>query len=255
MPKKQETEQQLLRLLEATPLSVQTTFLRMESHTPKTTPLAQMAHYRTFPEIEHNHYDGLIITGAPVETIPFASVTYWEELCRIMAWSTTNVRSTLHICWGAQAGLHFHHGVEKYPLPKKMFGIFAHDVREDTPLLRGFDDVFWAPHSRHTETRAADILAAPGLRLLSTSPRAGVYMATSQDGRNQIFVTGHSEYDALQLRDEYARDVSKGLPIRVPENYFPNNDPTQTPPNVWRAHAHLLFANWLQFCVQDKASG
>jgi homoserine O-succinyltransferase len=194
-------------------------------------------------------FDGLIITGAPVETLPFEQVDYWPELVRLMDWSRTNVWSTLHICWGAQAGLYRHFGVPKHGLPAKVFGLFPHRVLVPSePLLRGFDEVFFAPHSRHTEVRGQDIAAVKGLKLLAVSEEAGVYMAASEDGR-MVFVTGHPEYDRLTLKAEYDRDVARGLPIEVPRNYFPDDDPTKEPLVTWRSHAHLLYSNWLNYYV------
>jgi len=194
-------------------------------------------------------FDGLVITGAPVETLPFEEVDYWNELVRLMDWSKTNVWSTLHICWGAQAGLYRHFGIRKYPLPAKMFGLFHHKVLQPhEPIVRGFDEGFLAPHSRHTEVRREDIEAAKGLKLLAVSDEAGVYMACSGDGR-MLFVTGHPEYDRQTLKAEYDRDVAKGLPINVPANYFPDNDPKREPLVTWRSHAHLLYANWLNYYV------
>ena len=200
----------------------------------------------------HERFDGLVITGAPVETLPFEEVDYWPELLRVLDWSTTNVWSTLHICWGAQAGLWHHYGVPKHPLPEKMFGLFhhnAHDLRN--PLLRGFDESFLAPHSRHTEVRLADVEKVPELEILSSSELAGLYIAATADLR-RIFVTGHPEYDRLTLKAEYERDLARGLPIAKPANYFPGDDPARAPLMTWRAHAHLLYANWLNYCVYEE---
>lgn len=253
MPTKMVTETQLLRLLGNTPLQTQIKFIRMATHDSRNTPTEHLDEfYEPLDEVLHERFDGLVITGAPVETLPFEEVDYWPELVRLMDWSSTNVWSTLHICWGAQAGLYHHYGVEKHPLPAKMFGLYRHkalDLR--VPLLRGFDEEFLAPHSRHTEVRAEDIRAVKGLRLLSTSDEAGAYLAASDDGR-RVFVTGHPEYDRLTLKAEYDRDVAKGLPIAVPANYFPGDDPAKAPLMTWRSHAHLLYANWLNYCVYQE---
>ena len=250
MPTKVETETQLLRLLGNTPLQVEIDLLQTVTHSAKNTPAEYLLEfYHTFDEIKDNKYDGMIITGAPVENLAFDEVDYWDELCRIMEWSARNVYSTLHICWGAQAGLYYHYGVPKYTLPQKMFGIFRHLPLVPThPLLRGFDEVFFAPHSRHTEVRAADIEKVPGLELLSVSPEAGVYIVASRNGR-QFFVTGHSEYDRMTLAKEYFRDVGRGLKIDVPVNYFPDDDPERTPRMTWRSHANLFYSNWLNYFV------
>ncbi len=250
MPTKAVTELQLLRLLGNTSLTVDVRFLRMASHESKNTSAEHLDDfYETFDSVKHERFDGLVITGAPVETLPFEAVDYWPELVRLMDWSLANVRSTMHICWGAQAGLYHHYGVDKQPLAAKMFGIFHHATLDSTvPVVRGFDEVFLAPHSRHTEVAAEAIALKPGLRLLAVSEAAGVYLAASRDGRN-IFVTGHPEYDALTLDAEYRRDVAKGLAIEVPANYYPDDDPRLAPVQLWKAHAHLLYANWLNFCV------
>ncbi len=253
MPTKVVTETQLLRLLGNTPLQVEIELVHMGSHQSKNTPSEHlMEHYVSFDEIRHQNYDGLIITGAPVEQLPFTEVDYWPELVAVMDWARTNVYSTLYICWGAQAGLYHYYGVPKYPLSEKMFGVFEHTVciRYER-LVRGFDDVFYAPHSRHTEIRREDVLAVPELVLVSESPQAGVYIALSAD-RRHVFVTGHSEYDPLTLQSEYVRDVGKGLPIAVPKNYFPGDDPTRGPIVRWRGHANLLFANWLNYYVYQQ---
>jgi homoserine O-succinyltransferase len=250
MPTKIVTETQVLRLLGNTPLQVDITFIRMGSHESKNTPSEHLdAFYESLDDIWQERFDGLIITGAPVETLPFGEVDYWPELVHLMNWSRTNVWSTLHICWGAQAGLYHHYGVAKHPVSAKVFGLYEHRVlapRE--PLMRGFDEVFSAPHSRHTEVRESDIASISGLKLLAVSEEAGVYMAISDD-RRMVFVTGHPEYDALTLKAEYDRDIAKGLAIAVPRNYFPNDDPSQPPVVTWRSHAHLLYANWLNYCV------
>lgn len=250
MPTKIVTETQLLRLLGNSPLQVDITFIRMETHESKNTPPEHLeAFYEPLDRVLGERFDGLIVTGAPVETLPFEAVDYWPELCRLMDWSRTSVWSTMHICWGAQAALYRHFGVPKYPLPSKMFGLFPHRVIEPhEPLLRGFDETFYAPHSRHTEVREKDIAAVKGLKLLAVSEEAGVYMAASDDGR-MVFVTGHPEYDRLTLKAEYDRDVARGLPIAVPRNYFPADDPSKPPLVTWRSHAHLLYANWLNYYV------
>ncbi len=250
MPTKIATETQLLRLLGNTPLQVDITLLHMDSHESKNTPAEHLIdHYVTFERINGRKFDGLIITGAPVEHLPFKEVDYWEELKAIMDWSETQVFSTFHICWGAQAGLYHRHGIPKYPLPQKMFGVFPHRVTmKHEKLLRGFDDEFYAPHSRHTEVRREDIEQVPELDILAESPEAGVYIVASKD-RRMFYVTGHSEYDPLTLKSEYDRDVSKGLPIAPPKNYFPNDDPSQPPVVRWRSHSNLLFSNWLNYYV------
>ncbi len=250
MPTKIVTETQLLRLLSNSPIQLDITFIRMGSHESRNTPTEHLeAFYEPLDRILHERFDGLIVTGAPVETLEFEEVDYWEELVRLMEWSKTNVWSTLHVCWGAQAGLYHHYGIKKHPVPAKVFGVFRHEVLEARePLLRGFDEVFLAPHSRHTEVLQKDIAATPGLRLLAVSDEAGVYMAVSGDGR-RVFVTGHPEYDRLTLKAEYDRDVAKGLPIAVPVNYYPDDDPGRNPLMTWRAHAHLLYSNWLNYYV------
>lgn len=250
MPTKMVTETQLLRLLGNTSLQVDISFVRMGSHESKNTPIEHLeAFYEPLERILDERFDGLVITGAPVETLPFEEVDYWPELSALMEWSRKKVWSTLHICWGAQAGLYYHYGIRKYPLPEKMFGLFHHralDLKD--PLLRGFDEVFLAPHSRYTDVRREDIETERALKLLATSEEAGVYIAASQDGR-EVYVTGHPEYDRLTLKAEYDRDVSRGLPIKVPTNYFPGDDPRLPPLMTWRSHAHLLYANWLNYYV------
>lgn len=250
MPTKIDTETQLLRLLSNTPLQVNVDFLQVSSHTAKHTSKSHMdKFYYTFDQIKDRKYDGMIITGAPVEQMPFEEVDYWPELCQIMEWSKTNVHSTFHICWGAQAGLYYHYGIQKKALPEKLFGVYPHHADyKRAILLRGFDDEFWIPHSRHTTVERADIEAVPGLKILASSPDAGVYAAMNKEGR-QIFVTGHAEYDADTLEKEYLRDKAQGLPIHVPANYYPNDDDTQRPVVRWRGHAHLLFSNWLNYFV------
>jgi homoserine O-succinyltransferase len=211
-----------------------------------------LAFYTTFDQIRERTYDGLIITGAPIEHLPFEQVDYWDELCDIMDWSLTNVHSTFHICWGAQAGLYHHYGIRKYPLDHKVFGVFPHRVeRPGSMLLRGFDDVFMAPHSRHTTIRREDVAAVPNLRVLAASDEAGLYAMALAGGR-QIFITGHSEYDPNTLGDEYRRDLAAGLPIDMPRNYFPDDDPTRAPVDTWRAHANLLYSNWLNYFVYQS---
>ena len=250
MPTKIETETQLLRLLGNSALQVEITLLQTATYQPKNTSSDHLiAHYKTWEQVRKEKFDGLVITGAPVEHLPFEEVDYWDELCTIMDWAQTNVFSTLHICWGAQAGLYHRYGIPKYPLPHKMFGVFEHKVLvRNEKLLRGFDDTFLAPHSRHTEVRAADLERIDDLKLLALSDVAGVYLAASRDGRH-IFVTGHSEYDPLTLKGEYDRDVKQGLPIQIPRNYFPDDDPSRPPLVRWRGHANLLFANWLNYHV------
>lgn len=253
MPLKITTEAHLLRVLSNTPLQVEVELLMTSTHTPKNTPRQHLlSFYKTFDEVKKRHFDGMIITGAPVELLPFEQVVYWKELCEIMEWSKSNVTSTLHICWGGQAGLYYHHGVGKYELPSKLFGVFRHRViKPKEPLLRGFDDIFEVPHSRYTGVRHADIEKAPNLILLSDSPEAGVYLVMSND-RRQVFLTGHPEYDAATLGEEYHRDVNKGLDIALPVNYFLNNDPALKPLVSWRSHAHLLYSNWLNYYVYQS---
>ena len=250
MPTKIDTETQLSRLLGNTPLQVELTLARVGSHESKNTPEEHMlAFYKNFDDVAHLNFDGMIITGAPVEHLPFEEVDYWDELCRIMDWSKTHVHSTFHICWGAQAALYHHFGIEKRPLPEKMFGVFPHRVEYKRSILfRGFDDVFMAPHSRHTTIERADIENVSALRILASSDEAGVYAVSTENGR-QIFITGHSEYDPLTLEREYRRDVQAGKPIAVPKNYYPGDDPSQPPIVSWRAHANLLYSNWLNYFV------
>lgn len=253
MPTKIATETQLLRLLGNSPLQVEVDLLHTESHESKNTPQEHLLeHYTTFSEIKKRTYDGLVITGAPVEMLPFEEVDYWDELKAVMDWARTNVFSTFYICWGAQAALYYHFGIQKYQLPRKMFGVFKHRVNARYErLLRGFDDEFYAPHSRHTEVRREDIVAAPDLVLLSESDEAGAYLIMSADSR-QVFVTGHSEYDPLTLKGEYVRDLSSGLQITIPRNYFPNDDPSQEPIVRWRGHSNLLYSNWLNYYVYQQ---
>lgn len=250
MPTKIATETQILRRLSNTPLQVEITLLRMASHDAKNVSEQHLeTFYRTFDEISSDRFDGMIITGAPVELLDFEKVDYWDELCSIMEWTRTNVHSTLHICWGAQAGIYYHYGVPKHQLPAKMFGVFEHRrLKPTSPLMRGFDDMFWAPHSRYTEVRAENIEAHPDLELLAVSDEAGVYIAKSIDSRN-FFVFGHPEYDRSTLGSEYERDVARGLNIAVPRHYYPNDDPAKSPCANWRAHAQLLYTNWLNYYV------
>lgn len=250
MPTKIDTETQFARLLGNTPLQVHLEFMHTKSHIAKHVSAEHLfTFYKTFDEIKNRRYDGMVITGAPVELMPFEEVEYWDELCDIMEWSKTNVHSTLHICWGAQAGLYYHYGIPKYPLPKKLFGVFPHRVEYKHPiLLRGFDDVFMAPHSRHTTILREDIERVPELKIIASSEEAGIYAVFTAGGR-QVFLTGHSEYDPDTLKREYERDKALGLPIAVPKNYFPNDDDTQPPLVTWRGHANLLFSNWLNYFV------
>lgn len=250
MPTKIATETQLLRLLGNSALQVDVTLLHTASHEAKNVDAEHLLnHYATFEEVCDEKFDGLIITGAPVEQIEFEEVDYWPELTQIMDWAETNVYSNFYVCWGAQAALFHRYGVPKYPLPAKMFGVFEHNTLIPTvKLLRGFDDTFLAPHSRHTEIRRADLEKVAEIEILAESEDAGIYIVGSKDGRH-IFVTGHSEYDPLTLKAEYDRDVGKGLPINIPKNYYPNDDPSQPPQVRWRGHANLLYANWLNYYV------
>ena len=250
MPTKVVTETQLLRLLGNSPLQVEIALMHMDSHESKNTPQEHLLnHYHTFEEVQGQKFDGLVITGAPVEQMEFEEVDYWEELCEVIDWSETHVYSTFHICWGAQAGLYHRYAIPKYPLPAKMFGVFPHRVlSRHEKLLRGFDDEFLAPHSRHTEIRREDVERVSELNLLAMSDEAGVYLIASRDGR-QIYVTGHSEYDPLTLKSEYDRDVQKGLPIAIPKNYYMDDDPARSPLVRWRGHANLLYSNWLNYYV------
>ncbi|MBR2861374.1 MAG: homoserine O-succinyltransferase [Clostridia bacterium] len=250
MPTKVETETQLARILGNTPLQVELELIHTRTHKSKNVSQEHLlAFYKTFDEIKQNHYDGMIITGAPVEKLEFEEVTYWQELCEIMEWTKTHVTSTFHICWGAQAGLYYHYGIKKYPLDEKMFGVFKHKVtRKSSMLFRGADDEFMVPHSRHTTIRQEDIEKIPELRILATSEEAGVY-AIATDGGKQIFVTGHSEYDADTLKKEYLRDKNAGLDIKVPVNYFPDDNDENEPLVSWRSHANLIYSNWLNYYV------
>ncbi len=250
MPTKIDTETQLSRLLGNTPLQIELTLLHTKSHKSKNTPQEHLlSFYKVFDDVKDEKFDGMIITGAPVELLPFEEVEYWQELCEIMEWSKTHVHSTFHICWGAQAGLYYHFGIDKAPLKEKMFGIFPHraDYKRSI-LLRGFDDEFFVPHSRHTTVNREDIEKVKELKILASSEEAGVYAVSTKNGR-QIFITGHSEYDALTLHKEYLRDVAAGKPIAVPKNYYPDDDPQQPPRVTWRSHANLLYSNWLNYYV------
>ena len=250
MPVKQDTELQLLRSLSNTPLQVDVTFMKMNSQVSLNTSMTHLnKFYNTFDELRGKQYDGLIITGAPVEQIPFEEVDYWPELCEIMEWSKTHVTSTFHICWGAQAGLYYHFGLNKVLLPQKLFGVFSHKVsNRRVPLVRGFDDYFYIPHSRHTAVSAEEIHACKELMVMAESEEAGVLLAMAGDGR-QIFVMGHPEYDRYTLHNEYMRDKEKGLPIQVPKNYYPDDDCTRRPNLLWRSHCNNLYTNWLNYYV------
>lgn len=250
MPEKEKTELQLLRLLGNTPLQVNITFLHTATHQSKNVSRSHLdTFYSTFSDIKDRRYDGMIITGAPVEDLDFEAVNYWEELTEIMEWTKTNVTSVMHICWGAQAALYYHYGIGKYELPEKCFGVFKHTVSNPTiNLVRGFDAEYLAPHSRHTAVSKAEIEKDPRLTLLSSSEEAGVFMVKSKDSKH-IMITGHLEYDATTLGDEYKRDLDKGLEVDMPENYYPNDDANERPLNTWRSHTHLLFTNWLNYYV------
>ena len=253
MPTKIVTETQLARLLGNTPLQVEMELLKTSTHKSKNTSEEHMiSFYKTFDEIKHRNFDGMIITGAPVEHMEFEEVEYWEELCEIMEWSKSHVTSTFHICWGAQAGLYYHYGIQKHDLDKKLFGVFEHTVdRKSSMLFRGFDDTFMVPHSRHTTVLQEDIEKVPELKILSTSKEAGVYAVATDRGR-QIFITGHSEYDADTLEREYLRDKNAGLPIEMPINYYPDNDDTKPPKVTWRSSANLQYSNWLNYFVYQS---
>ena len=250
MPTKITTETQLTRLLGNTPLQVHLELMHTTSHKSKNVSQEHLlSFYKTFDELKDRKFDGMVITGAPVEQMAFEDVDYWQELCQIMEWSKTHVHSTFHICWGAQAGLYYHYGIPKHSLKEKLFGVFPHHADyKRAILLRGFDDTFYVPHSRHTTVLREDIEAVGGLKILASSPQAGVYAVMNKAGR-QIFVTGHSEYDPDTLRTEYLRDKNAGLPIKIPENYFPEDDATMDPMVLWRGHANLLFSNWLNYFV------
>ena len=250
MPLKEDTELQILRSLSNTPLQVDVVFVRVSGHVSKNTSTSHLhKFYQSFEEIRNQKFDGFIITGAPVEQIPFEEVDYWEELREIMEWTKTHVTSTLHLCWGAQAGLYYHYGIDKVQLPKKMFGVFRHRVRNRRiPLVRGFDDVFYAPHSRHTEIPMEQVESDERLTILADSKEAGLFLCMAQEGR-QIFVMGHPEYDRMTLDAEYKRDLKKGLAIEMPVNYYPDNDPNQKPELIWRSHANNIYTNWLNYYV------
>lgn len=253
MPVKITTETDLIRLLSNTPLQIEVEFLRMKGHESKnTSPMHMKAFYKTFDQLKNRNYDGMIFTGAPVELLPFEEVTYWQELTEIFDWSKKHVTSSLFICWAAQAGLYHFYGIPKYPLPKKMFGVFKHRVLNDMlPIFRGFDDEYYIPHSRHTEIHEEDILKVSGLSIVSKSPDSGVNMVMTPDGK-QFFITGHSEYSRYTLDTEYKRDLKKKLPIEIPVNYYPENDPEREPLMLWRGHANLLFSNWLNYYVYQE---
>lgn len=253
MPTKIETETQLVRLLGNTPLQVEMEFLQMQSHISTHVPAQHMIDfYKTFDEVRHKKYDGMIITGAPVEKMPFEEVEYWDELCKIMEWTKSNVTSTLHICWGAQAGLYYHYGIQKRELPEKLFGIYKHKIDHPKSMLfRGFDDEFTVPHSRYTESPRSEIEKVPTLKILASSDKAGVFCVSTKRGR-QIFVTGHSEYDAYTLREEYLRDKAAGICTDLPVNYFPDNDDTKEPVVSWRSCANLFYSNWLNYFVYQS---
>ncbi len=253
MPMKETTETQLLRLLGNSPLQVEVTLLRMASHVSRTTPSAHLeSFYSTFDEVADEHFDGMIITGAPIERLEFEDVDYWPEMTTILDWARTHVQSTLHVCWGAQAALYHYYGVGKYEVPQKISGVFSHRLTgARSPILAGFDDEFLAPHSRHTDVRAEDIDATGEVEVLAVSDEAGVFLAASTDGR-RIFVTGHPEYDADTLALEYRRDSEQGLAVPVPAHYFPGDDPTAVPANRWRGHGNILYANWLNYCVYQE---
>ncbi|MGG5253882.1 homoserine O-acetyltransferase MetA [Neobacillus sp. SM06] len=253
MPEKEKAETQLLRLLGNTPLQVNVRFLKTQSYESTNTSKQHLEQfYTTFSEIKKQKFDGMIITGAPVELLEFEQVKYWEELTEIMDWANENVTSTLHICWGAQAALYYHYGIKKFELERKCSGIYAHSIYEQNEiLLRGFDDQFYAPHSRYTDVSIEEITNNENLKLLAASKDAGALLIASRD-RKHVIITGHLEYDADSLAQEYARDIKKGLEIHIPENYFPNNDPDQPPVNCWRSHGHLLFSNWLNYYVYQE---
>lgn len=254
MPTKVDTETQLARVLGNTPLQIELELIAPAGHVSKNTSQAHMlAFYKTFDEVRDRTFDGLVITGAPVELMEFEDVDYWPELCEIMEWSKSHVHSTLHICWGAQAGLYYHYGISKRTLPHKLFGVFEHTVEDPNFILfRGFDDHFWVPHSRNTTVSRADIEAVPELKILASSAEAGVYAVKTAQGR-QVFLMGHAEYDRETLRKEYMRDLAAGVDIQVPTHYFPNDDPSKKPRVNWRSCAHLLYANWLNYCVYQTS--
>ena len=253
MPLKITTETDLIRLLSNNPLQIEVEFIKIKGHRSKNTPAEHMQEFYTnFDRIKHLKFDGMIITGAPVEHLPFEDVTYWNQMKEILSWSKKNVTSSMFICWAAQAALNYFYGVPKYPLNKKMFGVFEHEISDpQLPIFRGFDDTYFAPHSRHTEIHEADILKVPELQILAKSEEAGINMLMSGNGR-QFFITGHSEYSPLTLDQEYRRDLGKGLPIRIPANYYKNDDPSQKPVVRWTGHANLLFSNWLHYYVYQQ---
>lgn len=253
MPKKIETETQLARLLGNTPLQVEPTLIRTSSHQSKNVAQGHLlAFYKTFEDVKHENFDGMIITGAPVEHMDFEEVEYWQELSEIMEWSKSHVHSTLHICWASQAGLYYHYGINKHQTPEKIFGVFPHEVEYKSSILfRGFDDTFMVPQSRHTTVLREDIEKVKELKILASSKKAGVYAVSTKNGR-QIFITGHSEYDADTLQNEYLRDISQGKKCNIPENYYPDDNPDNPPLVTWRAHAHLLFSNWLNYFVYQS---
>lgn len=253
MPLKEETELQLLRSLSNTPLQVDVTFVAVSTHESKNTSVSHLnKFYETFEAVRQRYFDGLIITGAPLEQLEYEAVDFWDELCRIFEWTKTHVTSTLHLCWGAQAGLYYHYGLKKYMLPQKMFGVYEHHVmNRKVPLVRGFDDYFMAPHSRHTEVRAEDIRAVNDLTVLAESETAGVFLTIADEGR-RIFAMGHPEYDRFTLDKEYKRDKGKGLPIDLPVNYYPDDDDTKKPRLQWRSHGSILYSNWLNYYVYQQ---
>lgn len=253
MPTKIVTETQLLRLLSNSPLQIEVELLQTATHQSKNTSAEHMLKfYKVFDDVCEEKFDGMIITGAPVEHLAFEEVDYWEELCMIMEWTKTNVYSTFHICWGAQAGLYYHYGIPKYPLAEKLFGIFSHHALDPYhPLMRGLDDIFYVPHSRHTEIRRSDIALVKDLQILSFSEQAGVHLVSDMECRN-FYSTGHSEYDRETLSTEYFRDINRGLPIGIPFNYFPDNDPQRTPPMTWRTAGNMIFSNWLNYFVYQR---
>ena len=253
MPTKEITETQILRLLGNSPLQIEFVLLHPKSHVSKNTSAEHLAtFYKTFDDVRNEYFDGMIITGAPVEHLEFEEVTYWEELKTIMNWAKERVTSIFYICWAAQAGLYHHFGIPKYSLPQKVFGVYPHYItKQNVKLLRGYDELFYVPQSRHTEVRREDIVKVPELEILSESDESGVYIVATKDGKH-IFVTGHSEYDPLTLKAEYDRDVAKGMDVCIPKNYYPNNDPAQMPRSQWRAHASLLFSNWLNYYVYQE---
>ena len=253
MPLKEETEVQILRSLSNTPIQVNVTFIATKSHESTHTSMSHLnKFYQTFDEVKNQNFDGLIITGAPVEQMEYEEVDYWEEICQIMEWSKEHAFSTLHLCWGAQAGLYYHYGIQKYKLDKKMFGVFPHYVKNrKVPMVRGFDDIFYAPHSRHTEVRKEDIEKCEDLTILAESDEAGVFLVIDKAGK-KIFVMGHPEYDRLTLDAEYKRDKNKGLPIELPVNYYPDDDDTKKPLLRWRSHGNILYSNWLNYYVYQE---